>query len=62
MSGNTVLFMCWKQGHLALDFQLISYRDRREIAARKTAAIAHLREHPGRQDRTVTFAVSFGPI
>ena len=44
-------FVCWKQGHFALDCPLISERDRKEIAARKTAALALMRDRPGWQDR-----------
>ena len=44
-------FVCWKQGHFALDCPFISEGDRKEIAARKTAAITLLRDRPGWQYR-----------
>jgi Reverse transcriptase (RNA-dependent DNA polymerase)/RNase H-like domain found in reverse transcriptase len=45
-------FVCWKQGHFALDCPLISERDRKQIAERKTAVLALMRDRPGWRDRT----------
>jgi hypothetical protein len=44
--------VCWKQGHFAGDCPLISERDRKEIAARKTAVLALMRDRPGWKNRT----------
>jgi hypothetical protein len=45
-------FVFWKQGHFALDCPLISERDRKEIAARKPAVLALMRDRPGWRDCT----------
>jgi hypothetical protein len=45
-------FVCWKQGHFAMDCPLISERDKKEIAARKTAALELMRGRPGWKDRS----------
>jgi hypothetical protein len=45
-------FVCWKRGHFALDCPLISERDRKEIAVRRTAVLALMRDRPGCKDRS----------
>jgi hypothetical protein len=45
-------FVCWKQGHYAIDCPFIPERDKKEIAARKAAALVLMRGRPGWQSRT----------
>ena len=45
-------FVCWKQGHFALDFPLISESDKKIIAVRKMAALELMLGRPVLKDRS----------